>query len=98
MSGFRVDLAELQRVVDAAGATQRELDAALDRVAARVARLDATWTGAAADAHDEAHARWAAAYDEMRGALADLRTAAGVAHDRYEAAVASNLAAWGAVR
>jgi len=61
-------------------------------VTARTAVLD--WSGAAATRHAAAQARWAAGAERLHEALAELRSAAAVAHANYLAAADANRRMW----
>lgn len=95
MSGIRVDLELVEDLVARMGAFEQHVDALLDEVDARMKRMHAVWSGAAAAEHAAAHARWSAGAREMQQALTVLRSIAATARENYAAAVAANLAMWG---
>lgn len=96
--GFAVDLDELLDVVDELVRCGVALDALLDDVVGRVAALQQTWSGSAADAQAGAQAEWERGFREMSAALAVMRSAADTAHDNYERAATTNLRMWEQVR
>jgi WXG100 family type VII secretion target len=87
---FRVEPAQLSNVVEQMSRFEQQLQTALEDVDARVTRLHATWTGTAAEAHQEAHERW------QHGApLVVMRQIATTAHSNYTNAVTANTSMWG---
>ena len=95
---YSVDLAELDAVIgDMTGFERRLLDklAELDDL---VANLHVTWTGAAAAAQKDAHARWRSGASEMHQAIVEMREAAQRAHRNYSAAADANARMWKAAR
>ena len=91
---FRISPTQLSDVVDQIGRFDTHLEEALERADARVSRLHATWTGAAAEAHQAAHDQWKRGAEEMRAALAVMRRIALTAHGNYIAAAAANTLMW----
>lgn len=92
--GYRVDLDLLDARIAQMEAFERRLDADLTRLDEAIAALHDTWSGLAARAQRDAHARWLAGAQEMRTALAGLRGAARIAHGNYRGAVDANVAMW----
>ena len=94
MSRLRVDLAELDRLVERMCLVQQQLGHLRAELDARVAQLHLTWTGEAAAAQVLAHERWAAGAAEVQEALAALHAIAATAHGNYSSAVAANRRMW----
>ncbi len=95
---FTVDLDELLGTVDELARCGRALDVLLEDLSARVALLQDTWTGAAADAQVAAQAEWEDGFRAMTEALGVMRTVAAAAHSGYERAATTNLRMWVQVR
>lgn len=98
MTGFRVDVAELDVVVAHLAATQEALGRLADDVAVEVAALHAEWGGLASDAHAAAHDVWSAEFGAMHAALVVMQTAARDAHTAYSGAARANRSLWEQVR
>jgi WXG100 family type VII secretion target len=98
MAGYRVDLDRLADVVDQIGRFDQQVETALADVQAQVDRLHGTWSGDAAVAHEQAHAKWTRGAAEMRAALAVLRDNARIGHGNYTGAVTTNTAMWDQAR
>ncbi len=94
MPHFRVDTAQLFDVVEQIARFDQRLESALEQADARVDRLHATWTGAAAAKHQAAHQRWKTGAQEMRQALVVMRQIATTAHDNYTGAATTNARMW----
>jgi WXG100 family type VII secretion target len=92
--GYKVDLDLLDTRIAQMEAFERRLDADLARLDEAIAALHDTWSGLAAQAQRDAHARWLAGAREMRTALAGLRGAARIAHGNYQGAVTANRTMW----
>jgi ESAT-6 family protein len=92
--GFRVDPAQLWEAIEQLTRFEQHLVSALEQADARVDRLHATWTGAAAAEHRAAHQRWQRGAEEMRQALVVMRQIATTAHENYTAAAAVNARMW----
>jgi WXG100 family type VII secretion target len=91
---YKVDLDELQRVIDGLDAFGRRLAgqlAELDRVNGE---LHATWQGEAAVAQVEAHAKLTRGGREVHQALVAMHAAAHQAHAQYHAAAQANVQTW----
>jgi WXG100 family type VII secretion target len=76
----------------------RHLEDALEQADARVNRLHANWSGAAAAAHRAAHDEWKHGAEEMRAALAVMRRIAKTTHANYTGAASANSSMWGHAR
>jgi ESAT-6 family protein len=95
---YKVDLDELQRVIDGLEAFGKKLDgqlAALDEVNGE---LHVTWEGEAAVAQTQAHAKLAQGAREVHQALVAMNAVARNAHAHYHAAAQANLQTWKQVR
>lgn len=92
MTRLAVDLAALAALVERMALFGDQLARVHDDVDARLGALQ--WTGEAAAAQAEAHARWSAATADLHGALAVLRSIAATAHTNYTAAAAANRRMW----
>jgi WXG100 family type VII secretion target len=91
---FEVDLEELAHVVDRMAACGERFHQLLTGLAGRVEDLHVTWDGRAATAQAAAQAEWERGFAAMTHALAQVRAAAGVAHDNYRGAAHTNLEMW----
>jgi WXG100 family type VII secretion target len=97
MSGsdaYRVDLEELDAVIGDLERLERELEGTTNDLEAQMATLHGTWEGETAVAQREAHQEWEAGMTAMRGALAQMRSAARTAHGNYTKAVDANRSMW----
>ncbi|MFD6161976.1 WXG100 family type VII secretion target [Nocardia sp. NPDC060256] len=92
---YRVDLAHLDTVTAKVAALNAFVADALTELDTRIATMQSSWTGAAADAHATAHAEWVAAAALMTDGLEKMRAAAAAAHASYENGTAANLAMLG---
>ena len=95
MSRYTVSLAGLADLVERMALFDRAVEARLAQVDAVARSLAARWTGQAAASYATAHAECVRDVDEMRGAVARLRTAVATAHSNYSSAVAANTRMWG---
>ncbi len=91
MTGYQVDLAELENIHARLRGFVGFLDETLAALQQRVGALQQNWTGAAADAQAAAFANWATAAGEVIDSIEAMRTAAADAHQRYTAAIDTNL-------
>jgi WXG100 family type VII secretion target len=91
---FRVDPEKLGDAVQHMADFGRYAESMLAEIDRLVTHLHATWSGAGAAAHAEAHRHWASGEAMMREALAQLRAAGAAAHHNYTAAVSTNSAMW----
>lgn len=91
---FRVDTEQLWQLVEAMSRFDQQLESMLDEVDAKVNQLHATWTGAAAQQHQQAHDQWQQGAREMHQALTTMRQNAITAHQNYTNATAANVSMW----
>ncbi len=91
---FAVDPDALTETLQRMAAFQRYAEEMLAEVDSVAGRLHATWSGAGAAAHAEAHRRWTRGEAMMRAALAQLKAAGATAHANYTDVAAVNLAMW----
>jgi WXG100 family type VII secretion target len=94
MTAFSVDLELLAALVERMTACGGRLTEVQDDVDTRMKRIHATWSGAAAAQHAQAHQRWVAGARQMHEALAVLRSIASTAEENYGAATRANVAMW----
>ncbi|MCW2792756.1 MAG: esxE [Nocardioides sp.] len=94
MGVYTADLDLIAARIDQMTAFERSLEQHLTRLQADLDRLHDTWTGQAADAQQRAHDQWSKGAEEMRTALADLRSVAEVARSNYANAAEANLTMW----
>lgn len=92
---YRVDTVALTALTDRMQRVETDLADSVDAARAALARVHATWNGAAADEHRAAAQRWAGGAQRMHEALASLRATLRVAEDRYDALCSANVAMWG---
>ena len=95
---YKVDLAELQRVLDRLDAWERTLQAKVADLDHAVQQLHGTWQGEAAAAQKAAHERLLKGAGEVRAGLATMHEAGRNAHDNYRAAAEANLRTWSQLR
>jgi len=91
---YRVDLTELQGLIDEATRLDSAIEARVDAIGRRVEQLHMQWTGAAAAGHQQFVDRWKADTAAMRDALTTLQTALTRAHGNYSGAVDVNMRMW----
>ncbi|MBU3066406.1 WXG100 family type VII secretion target [Nocardia sp. NEAU-G5] len=91
---YRVDLAELQSLIDDAKRLDAQIEARADAIRRQVDQLHVQWTGAAATAHQHFVDRWTADTAAMREALTTLQAALTRAHGNYSGAVDVNKGMW----
>jgi len=94
VNGFSVDLDKLSDFVDRLAAFNGASEGVAAEVDRAVAQLKSTWSGDAADAHQDYHQRWMTAEERMRSALAELKSKAVSAHEGYLGAVQHNSDMW----
>lgn len=94
MTGYRVDLSRLADIVAQIARFDQRLEVSLTDVQGQVDGLHATWSGAAAQAHQQAYAKWTRGVADMRAALAEMRRNAQIAHDNYTSAAMTNAHIW----
>lgn len=92
--GYKIDLDLLDQRIAQMERFEASLDRELARLDEAVARLHDTWSGLAAQAQREAHAKWRAGAHDMRVALSGLRSAARIAHGNYSGAIDANRTMW----
>jgi WXG100 family type VII secretion target len=95
---YKVDLDELQRVIDGLEAFGKKLDGQLAALDKANGELHVTWEGEAAVAQAQAHAKLAQGAREVHQALVAMHAAARNAHTHYHAAAQANLQTWKQVR
>ena len=98
MTRFAVDLDEVESVVGDMARFESRFQAGLADLDEIVARLHGSWSGAAAAAQDQAHARWKQGAGEMHRALVEMREAAQRAHANYSGAADTNARMWSSTR
>lgn len=87
---FQVDLNELDNITARAAGFIGFLADSLTALEQRVATLQQSWTGDAADAQADAFQQWAAGAADVRDGIEVMRQAALAAHERYSSAVDAN--------
>ncbi|WP_280430102.1 WXG100 family type VII secretion target [Nocardia brasiliensis] len=98
MSGgqsYTVDLVHLDAVTARIAGLQGFVEDSLNGVDQRVAAIHREWSGAAATAHAEAHAKWQTGATAVREGIAAMRAAAATAHTAYSDGIAANLRMFG---
>lgn len=98
MTGYQVDVGELDAVLASMRACGRELAELADVVQTETRDLHERWAGLAREAHAASYGRWRSGFTEMSAALAGLHGVAEAARANYVAAVEANLAMWEQVR
>ncbi|BAX96525.1 ESAT-6-like protein [Mycobacteroides stephanolepidis] len=88
--GFTVDLEELNSVVTELQQFTQHVQDGLDQLARHTAKLHLDWSGAAAEAHRQAHDEWTTGAQEMAEGLDTMRKSARNAHSSYQSAVDAN--------
>ncbi|MEV0292180.1 WXG100 family type VII secretion target [Nocardia sp. NPDC050710] len=91
MTEYRVDLAHLDEVTAKVVGLEQFLTTSLAELEERIQTVQGTWSGAAADAHAEAHREWAAAAAQVAEGIATMRASAAAAHAAYTTAGETNL-------
>lgn len=94
MTAFSVDTELLLELVERMGTCHARLEQVDDEVDARMKRLHASWQGAAAGLHADAHQRWLTGSRQMSEALVALRNIARTADENYTAAARANQQMW----
>lgn len=92
--GYRVNLTELESLIDKAADLQRRILDHLNDIDTRVGALHDTWDGDAAAAHREHHENWMRAAHEAHAALADVRHRTARAHRVYDGVTDHNHRMW----
>lgn len=91
---FRVNLTELQDLIDDAKKLDGQIEARADAICRKVDELQMQWTGSAATGHEQFVERWTADTAAMREALTALQAALTRAHENYGGAVDINKGMW----
>jgi uncharacterized protein YukE len=94
VTGYAVDLEQLDALVGRLAAFEQALEGVRDDVESRMRRLGVVWSGRAADEHQQASITWAAGEATARSGLRELRSAVSVARANYAAALQANAAMW----
>lgn len=94
---YAIDLDELDDTIGDLEACERELARLTDDLEKHVAELQDQWDGLTAAAQREAHLEWEQGMRDLRAALAEMRSAALVAHGNYSLAISTNLGLWEAI-
>lgn len=96
MSGepYRVNLTELQNLIDDAKRLDAQVEARVEAIDRRVQQLHAQWTGVTATGHQQFVDRWKGDTAAMREALSVLQAALARAHENYSGAVDVNRRMW----
>ena len=95
---YKVDLDELQLVIDSMNAFQELLDRQLTQLDKVNGQLHVTWEGEAATANTVAHRKLTQGAREVHQALLAMHSAARRAHASYHTAAQANLQTWKQVR
>ncbi|WP_216895630.1 WXG100 family type VII secretion target [Nocardia alni] len=91
---YRVDLDEMQRLIDATTTLESAIEQSAADIDKRVETLHVDWNGDAATAHKTAHDTRIAAVTEMREALTELRRTLTTAREAYDAVGPTNHGMW----
>lgn len=91
---YALDADELDDVIGYLERLEGELETTTNDLERQVARLHETWEGESAAAQRLAHREWEQGMNDMRAALAQMRSAARVAHGNYRRAADANEAMW----
>ncbi|NEW37151.1 WXG100 family type VII secretion target, partial [Nocardia cyriacigeorgica] len=81
-----MDLAELENITTRLQGLIGFVEDCLTQIDTRVAAVQSSWSGQAADAHATAHRDWLAGAQDMRDGLERMRAAAVTARDNYTSA------------
>jgi len=95
---YKVDLAELARVLDRLDSWQQTLQARVAELEAANDDLHLTWEGEAAAAQTVAHRKLTQGAAEVRAGLRTMHEAGRRAHDSYQAAAEANVRTWSQLR
>ncbi len=91
---YRVNLDEMQRLIDATSTLESALEESASSIDKRVEALHVDWTGDAATAHKIAHDTRIAAVAGMREALNELRQKLTTACEAYGVVGPTNHSMW----
>jgi WXG100 family type VII secretion target len=94
---YQVDLDHLENTTARIGGLNDFLRESLREIDERMAVMQQSWNGQAADKQAEAHREWAAAAQEVREGIEAMQAAARTAHTAYSDAATANLRALGRV-
>lgn len=94
MTAFAVDTELLLDLVQRMSSCHARFEQLDDEVDSRMKRLHASWQGAAAELHADAHQRWVTGSRQMAEALTILRRIAKTADENYSSAVRANAQMW----
>lgn len=97
-TGYSVDLAGLQTLIDDLERCERALEEMTNELERDITSLHEVWEGLSAEAQREAQEEWNLGMRAMRQALADLRTAGGRAHGNYTKVITDNVGMWQELR
>jgi WXG100 family type VII secretion target len=89
-----VDFAQLEAAIAHMERFGREVTECLEDVDQTMAALRASWHGEASDAQAQAERQWEDGAEQMRSALAQLKTVAETARKNYATAVEQNGKMW----
>ncbi|WP_433600520.1 WXG100 family type VII secretion target [Nocardia sp. CA-135953] len=88
---YQVDLDHLDDVTARIGGLNDFLQESIREIDERMAVMQQSWNGHAADKQAEAHREWATAAQEVREGIEAMQAAARTAHTAYNDAVTENL-------
>ncbi len=91
---YRVDLDEMQRLIDSTATLESAIEESATSIDQRVEALHVDWTGDAATAHKTAHDTRIMAATEMREALTELRQKLTTAREAYGVVGPTNHGMW----
>lgn len=87
---FQVDLDDLDQLVTRVSGFVGFLNESLDGLKQRIASVQQTWHGQAADAQDAAFREWHLGATEVAEGIDAMRESVRAAHTRYTAAIEAN--------
>ncbi|WP_216893998.1 WXG100 family type VII secretion target [Nocardia alni] len=93
-AGHRVNLADLERLIEEAAKTLAAVDSRIAEVSRSVDILHVNWDGAAAEKHRVAHDQWINGARGAHEALDALHKAVADAHANYSGTVEVNVGMW----
>ncbi len=93
-AGHRVNLAELERLIDEAARTLAAIEGRIAEVSRSADALHTSWDGAAADSHRAAHDQWVNGARGAHEALDTLHRAVSDAHGNYSGTIEVNVGMW----
>lgn len=95
---YKVDLAELARVMDSLDAYCKVLKSQIGDLDAAISDLHVTWDGEAEIAHRASHRKLMSGAADVHAGLVAMHRAADRALESYQAGVRANLATWKQLR